>query len=98
MAAGQDPALFWQLTPLEIDNILTGCGDRARQEHNARMVLAWHTGAFARPHVKLPKLSSLLETGPKQPSPRQSCDEMIAALKAHTTLMERTTPRVSRDR
>lgn len=89
VAAGQDPALFWALTPLEIDNIMTGCGERARREHNARMSQAWHTGAFSRSEYKLPKHDAVLDIGSKPDARRQSVQEMFANLRAHKLIYER---------
>lgn len=84
MAAGQCPALFWSLTPREIDNVMTGAGERARIDHNNRAWQAWQTANLTRAE-KLPPLADLM-AGERRRSGKQSWQDMLAALKSHAVL------------
>jgi hypothetical protein len=71
---------------------MAGCADRARLEHQGRAWLAWHAAALPR-LAKLPDFAKftgagISRSGGKLSGRRQSVPEMIAALKAHTSLME----------
>lgn len=63
MRAGQDPALFWTLTPREVETILRGAQDRQKDRFNLLAWAVWHVAkltAYApeksRDFIKLEKL------------------------------------------
>lgn len=61
--AGYSEALFWTLSPRQIDVHLRAYRERCRREHNERMTAAWYAGAI--PVMKNPPaLKDLLNTGP----------------------------------
>ncbi|ODA67675.1 hypothetical protein A7A08_01710 [Methyloligella halotolerans] len=82
MRAGQDPELFWKLTPRETQNILDGYVERLADQYNERAWLAWHTAwltAYApQKSTQFVKLKSLLHDAEPRSRPMQSMEEQIS--------------------
>lgn len=82
IAAGLDPARFWDVTVKEVDREIGGMMKARDREANERMWLAWHIVALDR-SKKLPKLETLLikQRSPVRPRP-QTPEQKFAAMKA----------------
>lgn len=82
VAAGFDPARFWEVTVKEIDREMGGAMKARDREANERMWLAWHIVALDRTK-KLPKLETLLIKPRAAGRPRrQTPEQMVVAMKA----------------
>lgn len=80
MSLGYSEALFWSLTPRQIQSHFTAASRRLAREHNERMVQAFWTAAL--PNMKHPpKLRDLMidEDGPR-PRRKLSPEQIKAAL------------------
>lgn len=80
VAAGFDPARFWQISLAEADREMTGAMRRREREANERMSLAWHIVALDRTK-KLPNLETLMVKS-NQPARKKSPEEMLLAMKS----------------
>lgn len=80
VAAGFDPARFWEITLREADREMRGAMRRQEREANERMSLAWHTVALDRTKT-LPKLDTLMiRSGTR--GRKKSPEEMLLAMKS----------------
>lgn len=80
VAAGFDPARFWEISLREADREMRGAVRRQEREANERMSLAWHVVALDRTKT-LPKLETLMirQGVPRQ---RKSPEELLLAMKS----------------
>jgi hypothetical protein len=85
VAAGFDPARFWNITPREVEREMTAARKRREIEADERMSLAWYIAAFTRVEAKkFPKLKDVIgkRARQSQPSEPQSPDVQLANMKA----------------
>lgn len=80
MAAGLDPARFWDITMREVDREFRAATRMREREANERMWLAWHIVALDRTD-RLPKLDTLI-TKANAPRRRQTGEELLFAMKS----------------
>lgn len=83
VAAGFDPAAFWDLSLREYGAAMRGARARMQAEHDARAWLAWHVEALRRCR-SLPSFRSFLggRTGPEAPQPPEEMQAMFDTVAA----------------
>jgi len=74
VALGFDPALYWSITPREMDALRKGAVRRLRREHDQMMAAAWWSGVIAKSQ-KTPPLERLLS---REAQHRQTPEEKLA--------------------
>ena len=79
VAAGFDPARFWEITPREVDREMAGVVRNREREADERIALAWYIVALDRTK-KLPKLETLLPSRTRVRQ-RQTPEEHLVAMK-----------------
>lgn len=80
VAAGHDPARFWEISLREADREMRGAVRRQEREANERMSLAWHIVALDRTKT-LPKLDTLM-IRPANTNRKKSPEELLLAMKS----------------
>lgn len=69
---------FWEMTPFELNIVITARADRLKQEQEDRIVAAYLSAYWQRVK-KLPSLKSILEENkPKKP---QTAEDMLEEIK-----------------